>query len=98
MGHSYRISAGSLTLKPGSHQARQRITVLRRERARWSSACELRQIDRLIAENLAGIAWDQRKSGRRAASIVTFARAFLTSPSLRWVRGAAGSLLSVSQP
>jgi len=97
VGHSYRITAGSLTLKPGSQQARQRITVLRRERARWSSARELRQIDRLIAENLAAIAWDQRKSGRRAASIATFARAFLTSPSLRWVRAAAGSLRPVSQ-
>ncbi len=97
VGHSYRITAGSLTLRPGSQQGRQRITVLRRERARWSSAAELRQIDRLIAENLGGIAWDQRKNGRRAASIATFAQAFLTSPSLRWVRGAAGSLWPVSQ-
>jgi len=98
VGHSYRIAAGSLTLRPGSQQARQRITVLRRERARWSSAAELRQIDRLVAENLAGIAWHQRRSGRRAAAIVTFTRAFLTSPSLRWVRGAAGSLLPNSAP
>lgn len=96
VGHSYRVTAGSLTLRPGSQQGRQRITVLRRERARWSSAAELRQIDRRIAENLAGIAWEQRKNGRRAASIVTFTQAFITSPSLRWVRGAVRSLLPIS--
>jgi glycosyltransferase involved in cell wall biosynthesis len=92
VGHSYRISAGGLTLRPGSSQDRQRIEVLRRERARWPAARERRQVDRLIAENLAGIAWDHRTHGRRLASIATFAQAFLTSPSPRWVRGALGSL------
>jgi glycosyltransferase involved in cell wall biosynthesis len=92
VGHSYRISVGGLTLRPGSRQDRQRIAVLRRERARWRSASERRQIDRLIAENLGGIAWEHRAQGRRLASIGTFAQAFVTSPSLRWVRGAVRSL------
>jgi glycosyltransferase involved in cell wall biosynthesis len=92
VGHSYRISAGGLTLRPGSRQDRQRIAVLRRERARWTSTRERRQLDRLIAENLGGIAWDHRAHGRRLASIVTFGQAFLTSPSPRWLRGAVRSL------
>ena len=92
IGHSYRVSVGGLTLRPGSSQDRQRIEVLRRERARWPAARERRQLDRLIAENLGGIAWEHRAHGRRLASITTFAQAFLRSPSARWVRGALGSL------
>ena len=92
VGHSYRITSTGLTLRPGVHQALQRIAVLRRERARWRGGPARRQVDRLIAENLGGIAWEYRKSGRRAASVGAFACAFVAAPSLRWVRGAVRSL------
>jgi len=96
IGHSYRISEGSLSLRPGSHQARSRIETLQREKARWNSAQERRQLDRLIAENLAAIAYELRRSGRRFASTGKFLQALATAPERRWLRGALGSLLSLA--
>ena len=93
IGHSYRIAAGSLSLRPGSHQARSRIETLQREKDRWTSAPERRQIDRLIAENLAAVAYDYRRTGQRLASVRTFLQALATYPEGRWLRGAVGSLL-----
>ena len=93
IGHSYRIAPGSLSLRPGAHQARGRLEALRREKARWNSVPERRQIDRLIAENLAAVAYEYRRSGRRFASVRTFLQALATSPDTRWLRGALGSLL-----
>jgi glycosyltransferase involved in cell wall biosynthesis len=92
VGHSYRVSPGGLSLRPGARQAHSRIEVLRRERARWQERSALRQIDRLIAENLAAIAYDHRSCGRRFSSVATFLRAALTSPERRWMRAALGSL------
>ena len=96
VGHSYRIAHGSLSLRPGSHQARSRIETLQREKARWNSAQERRQLDRLIAENLAAIAYELRRSGRRFASTGKFLQALATAPERRWLRGALGSLLSLA--
>ena len=93
IGHSYRIAAGSLSLRPGSHQARSRIETLRRERARWGPSAERRQVDRLIAENLAAVAYEYRRSGERLASVRTFLQALAVSPDARWLRGALGSAL-----
>jgi len=93
IGHSYRIAPGSLSLRPGAHQARSRLEALRREKARWHSVPERRQIDRLIAENLAAVAYEYRRSGRRFASVRMFLQALATSPDTRWLRGALGSLL-----
>ena len=92
IGHSYRIAQGSLSLRPGSHQARSRLEALRREKARWHSVPERRQIDRLIAENLAAVAYEYRRSGRLFASAAKFLQAVVVSRDTRWVRGALGSL------
>jgi glycosyltransferase involved in cell wall biosynthesis len=97
IGHAYRVSPGSLSFRPGVRQALNRITVLRRERARWNERAARRQIDRLIAENLAAIAYDHRKGGRRLRSAATFLRATLTSPESRWMRAALGSLAGSSR-
>jgi glycosyltransferase involved in cell wall biosynthesis len=94
VGHSYRVFPGSLTFRPGTRQASSRIAVLQRERTRWESPKETRQIDRLIAENLSGMAYELRKSGKRSASALTFLRAFGTSPEMRFLRSAVSSLLS----
>jgi glycosyltransferase involved in cell wall biosynthesis len=96
VGHSYRVTPGGLSLRPGARQAHSRIEVLRRERARWEERGALRQIDRLIAENLAAIAYDHRRCGRRFSSVATFLRAALTSPERRWMRAALRSLAARS--
>jgi len=92
VGHAYRVSPGSLSLRPGTRQAQSRIEVLRRERTRWDERGARRQIDRLIAENWAAIAYEHRRTGRRFSSVTTFLRAALTSPERRWMRAALGSL------
>lgn len=97
IGHAYRVSPGSLSFRPGVRQALSRITVLRRERARWNERAARRQIDRLIAENLAAIAYDHRQGGRRLRSAATFLRAALASPESRWMRAALGSLAAASR-
>jgi glycosyltransferase involved in cell wall biosynthesis len=93
VGHSYRVNAASLTYGPVLRNAQHRITVLRRERCRWRDRSALRQIDRLIAENLANIGYEYRSKRRRLSSMAMFMRAFATSPELRWMRGLLGSLL-----
>lgn len=98
IGHAYRISPFSLSFRPGPAQAYSRIEVLRRERLRWDERGARRQIDRLIGENLAAIAYDHRKCGRRLKSAATFLKAALTSPEGRWMRGALGSLAAFSRP
>jgi len=93
IGHSYRVFPGSLTFRPGGRQALHRITVLERERLRWSTPTELDQIDRLLAENLSALAYAQRKSGQRLASATSFLRAFRKAPQPRFLRSALGSLV-----
>lgn len=94
VGHSYRVAPGSLSFRPGAQQARSRLVVLRRERLRWDSREARRQIDRLLAENHAAIAYEHRRGGRRLQAFAGFLRAMSTSPELRWLRAAAGSLTS----
>jgi glycosyltransferase involved in cell wall biosynthesis len=92
IGHSYRDCPESLTYGPPARNARDRITVLLRERARWTDKSALQQLNRLIAENLAGIGYWERIRGRRTRSIAMFAWAFTTSPRVRWLRAMLGSL------
>ncbi len=92
IGHSYRVAPGSLSFRPGDSQARSRIVVLKREKARWHAHGPRREIDRRIAENLAAIAYEHRRCGRRLAAVATFLKAMTSSPELRWLSGAAGSL------
>jgi len=95
VGHSYRVRTGSLTHGPQSRNARARIAVLQREKARWHrrERTVRTQLDRLIAENYAGIGYEERRNGRLQA-ILMFARAFATSPQIRWLRGMLGSVVS----
>lgn len=96
IGHSYRIRRGSLTAGPGIPIARARIAVLERERKRWSRSerAVQRQIDSLVAANLAAIGYEERRR-RRLQAIVLFARAFVLSREIRWLRALLGSLFSV---
>ncbi len=96
VGHAYRVFPGSLSYRPGGRQARNRITVLERERARWGGGAERAQIDRLLAENYSALAYDHRRSGRRLRSAATFLRAFGKVPQRRFLRAALGSLLPAS--
>ncbi len=87
-----RLRAGSLSFGPQIRNARDRITVLRRERTRWQDRAALRQIDRRIAENLAVIGYEERRK-RRLHALAMFARAYAVSPEVRWLRGLFGSVL-----
>lgn len=93
IGHSYRVTPTSLTYGPSVRNARHRIIVLKRERARWQERVAHRQLDRLIAENLAGIGYALRLDHRRLGAAAMFARAFVTSREVRWLRGLVGSLV-----
>jgi glycosyltransferase involved in cell wall biosynthesis len=94
IGHSYRDRPKSLTYGPPGRNARDLITVLARERQRWQDRDALRQLDRHIAQNFAGIGYAERRQGNRLLSVGAFAYAFATYPNARWVRAIVGSLLS----
>jgi glycosyltransferase involved in cell wall biosynthesis len=94
VGHSYRVRPGSLSDGSQVRNARDRITVLRREKDRWSDRAARRELDRHIAQNLAGIGYAERNRRRRLRSIAMFASAFAVSPEVRWLRGMLGSVLS----
>jgi glycosyltransferase involved in cell wall biosynthesis len=92
VGYSHRDRPGAII--SGSRAASEDcITVLRRERARWSDRAARRQLDRLIAHNLASLAYDERRRRHRLRSSAMFAYAFATSPELRWLRGMLGSIM-----
>ena len=94
VGHSYRIRPGNLSQGPQVRNANARITVLQREKKRWSPKERAihSELDRLTATNLAKIGYEERPSSRLRAMIM-FARAFAISPQIRWLRGLLGSLL-----
>ena len=92
VGHGYRVRRGSLSSGSGIRNAHDRIRVLRREKERWHDRAARQQLDRAIAENLAGIGYAERQS-RRLHALAMYARAFVTSPDTRWLRGLVGSLL-----
>ena len=94
VGHSYRDTPGSLSYGPHIRNARNRITVLQREKNHWSDRAARRQLDRLIAQNFAGIGYEERKGRGRLRSIAMFACAFGSFPDVRWLRAMLGSTLS----
>jgi glycosyltransferase involved in cell wall biosynthesis len=94
IGHSYRVSPGSLTHGPAIRNARHRIAVLQREKERWRDRAARQQLDHLIAENLATIGYEHRLHRERLGSIAMFVQAFATSPDIRWLRGLLGSVVS----
>lgn len=92
IGHSRRARAASSTGE--KHTASEDcITVLRRERERWSDRGAQRQLDRLIAQHLASIGYDERQRRHRLRSGAMFAYAFATSPQVRWLKGMLQSIL-----
>jgi glycosyltransferase involved in cell wall biosynthesis len=93
VGHSYRVILSSLSHGPVIRNARCRIAVLQREKARWTDTAARSQVEQLISENLANIAYAYRQSRRRLASALLFLQAFARSGQVRWLRAAFGSLL-----
>ncbi len=93
VGHSYRVILSSLSHGPVIRNARCRIAVLQREKARWTDTAARSQVEQLISENLANIAYAYRQSRRRLASALLFLQAFARSGRVRWLRAAFGSLL-----
>jgi glycosyltransferase involved in cell wall biosynthesis len=94
VGHAYRNRPGSLTNKLETRSPRDHITVLERERSTRVDPAARRQLDLRIAENLAGLAYQERRRRRRLRSAAMFAAAFATYPRVRWLRAMMGSVLS----
>jgi glycosyltransferase involved in cell wall biosynthesis len=69
------------------------ISVLRREKTRWSERGARRQLDRRIADQLASIAHEERRRQHRLRSTALFAYAFATCPDVRWLSGMLGSIV-----
>ena len=92
VGQSYRRRPGNLSTGPQLRNARDRLTVLQRERKRWAEPAARRQLNRLIAENYGIMGYQQRRV-RRLGAFACYARALVHSPQLRWVRGLVGSLV-----
>ena len=86
VGHSYRVAPGSLTFRPSVRTARDRITVLQRERARRATRAERRQLNRLLAETQATMGWEYRRNRRRLQAAVAFAHALVRQPQARFAR------------
>lgn len=93
VGHSYRVAPGSLTYQPSLRTARDRITVLQRERARRASRAERRQLDHLLAETQATMGWEYRRSHRRLQAAAAFAQALVRQPQARFARALFSSLV-----
>jgi glycosyltransferase involved in cell wall biosynthesis len=93
VSYSYRDRPESLTYRVRGRGARDRIAVLRREKSRWSDHTARRQLDHLIACNLACLGYEERAGQHRLRSMVMFASAFATSPDRRWLRGLLGSAI-----
>lgn len=96
VGHAYRLAPGSLTYTPNVRTASDRITVLRRERARRSLRRERRHLDRLIAESLGAIGYEHRRNHNRWPSMGAFAQALVTNPDVRWLRALVGSFVPLA--
>ena len=93
VGHSYRRAAGSLTYSPSVRRERDRITALRRERARRATPAERRQLDRLLAEAQASMGWEYRRGHERLHAAAAFAQALVREPRGEWMRALLGSLV-----
>ena len=66
------------------------IAVLRREKSRWCERGARRQLDTRIAQQLASIAYQERRRRHRLRSTAMFAYAFATCPDVRWLSGILG--------
>jgi glycosyltransferase involved in cell wall biosynthesis len=93
VGYSYRIRSTSVVHGPALRNAGSRLKVLRRERARWHDRAASRQLDRRIAEELAGIGYQQRLRRERWVAVRSYLDAYATSPESRWLAGLIAAAL-----
>lgn len=91
--YQYRLNPISISHRIGEQNARNRITVLMRERQRWTDKEALRQIDTLIADNYGAVGYARREEGRPFAAAMSFMKGFSASPSWALAKGAIGSLI-----
>ncbi len=92
ISHSYRVHATSVIHGPPIRNALSRIKVLKRERERWRDPAVRRHLNHHIAENLAGIGYQERLRGRRWRAVQTYLSAYSISPDARWMRDIAKTL------
>jgi cellulose synthase/poly-beta-1,6-N-acetylglucosamine synthase-like glycosyltransferase len=85
IGHAYRIRAASVVRGPPLRNAASRIKVLRRERARWGKGPERSELDRRIAENLAGVGYQLRLRHERWQAMRSYLQAYSSSPTRRYL-------------
>ena len=89
-GHSRYAS----TLNPeDAASARDRITLLQREKEHWNERAAQRLLDRRIAQSYAELGYEERRRRHHLRSIAMFASAFATFPQGRWLRGMLGLML-----
>jgi hypothetical protein len=93
VGHSCGSRcAGDLNPEDAA-SARDRITLLQREKEHWNERAALRLLDRRIAQSYAQLGYEERRRRHRLRSIAMFASAFATFPQGRWLRGMLGWML-----
>ena len=93
VGHSRRHTVADPAASTSLGDARDRITVLRRESDRWSEPAARRELRRRIGESYAEMGDQERRRRQRLRSIAMFAAAFGTFPQGRWLRGLLRSVL-----
>jgi glycosyltransferase involved in cell wall biosynthesis len=92
VGHSCGSCCASGLNPEDARSARDRITLLRREKERWSERAAQRLLDRRIAQSYAEMGYEERRRRHRLRSIAMFASAFAMSPQRRWLRGMLGEM------
>jgi cellulose synthase/poly-beta-1,6-N-acetylglucosamine synthase-like glycosyltransferase len=93
IGHSHRRSSAESSAPTSLGAARDRITVLKRERSRWSEPGARRELRRRIGESYAEMGAEERRRRHRLRSVAMFAAALGTFPQGRWLRGLLRSVL-----
>lgn len=91
--HSCRSRCASALTPEDARGARDRITLLGREKERWRERAAQRVLDRRIAQSYAEMGYEESRRRHRLRSIAMFASAFATFPQGRWLRGLLGSIL-----
>jgi glycosyltransferase involved in cell wall biosynthesis len=94
VGHTHRQPLAAAGWDISGTRARDVITVLRREKERWSERSARTQLDRRIAQNIATLGYAERERRNRLRSAAMFAWAFATSPHIRWLPGILGVVRS----
>lgn len=89
-GYSCRSRSVEVLNPVDARGARDRITLLQREKARWPERPAQRLLDRRIAQSYAEIGHEERRHRHRLRSLAMFASAFATFPQGRWLRDMLG--------